>query len=356
MNTARHRTPQAHALSSLQFLVLASNFLLKVVIFNVAYLIQLVVADFGTDLFAGEVRSLTFLFCVLVVNLVTYAFYRGFTTPILPAQTARVSPEVNALIVGLLFVGMLASYLALGQKTLSLSSSTALLAIAANSRAAACLGLAIFTVGVPEAIAQDEYIPIIFCAVLNIYVFLPWLLTRARRLLYVLGTMAVALVATLSAYYVTVRYNLFKLIERVFEQAAPLSWEGSPLLWFNPKAVVGGMPDERTVMAMDGVWDAQFKVTYLIVNAPVFGSAFLLVFAFALGLFCARTLSDCRLRHTNVLKNFLKLKLIMILVEVLGEKLFDLERIAAYLLMIAGIVLLETLWTSGKSTRVSAAR
>jgi hypothetical protein len=251
-------------------------------------------------------------------------------------------------------VGFALAYFAFDQKVLSLALSLALLSIAANSRVIALISFLLFVAGVPEAIAQDEYIPLIFAALLNLYVFLPWLKTNGRGLLYLLCIATLCLLLALATYYIEYRYSPFKLIERIFEQAAPLSWQGNPWLWFKPRGIIDGMPDERTVLVMDGTWDAQFKVTYLIVNAPFLGSLFLLAFAYVLGAFASRTLMDCRRKNSNVLKNFLKLKLLIILMEVLGEKVFDIEKIVAYTALILLVELLER--TGARPSRSHAPR
>lgn len=325
-----------------EFVVVSTSFLLKVVVFDLAYLVFLAASEFTTDLFVNTVSEGQFFLCVVVVNAMAYLLRKGLVTP--PGSASHVrptDPNINLLVVTTVIVGFTLAYLALGQKTLSLSSSVALLAIAANNRAIALLAFAIFVAGIPEAIALDEYIPIVFCAVVNLYVFLPWLKTKGRRLFYVLCFAAFGLLVALATYYIVYRYSAFKLIERIFEQAAPLSWEGSPWRWFQPHGIIDGMPDERTSLVMDGTWDAQFKVTYLIVNAPIFGSLFLLAFAYLLGLFASRTLLDCRRRNSNVLKNFLKLKLLLILIEVLGEKVTDLEKIVAYAVLILLVELFD---------------
>lgn len=329
-------------IGTLEFVVLCTSFLLKVLIFALAYVVFLADSEFTTDLFVNTISEGKFLFCIVVVNAMAYLLYTGLVTPrVVTGRLRPTDPHINLLAVTTVIVGFTFAYFALGQKTLSLSSSMALLAIAANNRAIALLSLAIFVAGVPEAIALDEYIPLISCAVLNLYVFLPWLKTKGRRLFYVLCIAAFGLLVALATYYIEYRYSAFKLIERIFEQAAPLSWEGSPWRWFQPYGIIDGMPDERTSLVMDGTWDAQFKVTYLIVNAPIFGSLFLMAFAYLLGVFASRTLMDCRLRNSNVLKNFLKLKLLLILVEVLGEKVSDLEKIVAYTALILLVELFD---------------
>lgn len=338
-------TAAPRLLARLRFAVIASNFLLKVVILNFAFLVYLVAADFETDLFVGEVTRGTFVWCVLIVNAMAYALYRGIASERNRARGPGViAPSVNALVIGIVAVVFVAGFLALDQKVLSLSASLALLAIAANSKALSLAAAVVFAAGVPQAIALDEFIPLMFCAVLNIYVFLPWLVTRGRRLLWTLVGGVFFGVLALSAYYVNVRYNPFKLVERIFEQAAPLSWRGDPLLWFHPWATIGGMPTEREILVLEGTWDAQFKVTYLIVNAPLLGSAFLLVFAYLLGRFTGQTLRDCEAPHANVLQNFLKLKFVLVLVEVLGEKITDPGKLLAYVLLIGALALLQALW------------
>ena len=107
------------------------------------------------------------------------------------------------------------------------------------------------------------------------------------------------------------------------------------------------MPEERELLVLEGTWDAQFKVTYLIVNAPILGTAFLLVFAYLLGRFTGSTVLNCQLSGTNVLTNFLRLKLLLILIELMGEKVTDPIKIAAYVLLILGITAFESLWTAG---------
>ncbi len=342
-------TSAPRLLAQLQFVVLGSNFLLKVVILNLAYVVFLLTSGFGTDLFTDDVDGATFLYAVVSVNTMAYAFYRGLASPRNRATDGgRIDASVNGAVVIVVAAIFVLSFVALGQKILSLSASLALLSVAANSRRVAFVALAIFLAGVPQAVAMDEYIPLIFCALLNVFVFLRWLATRGRRVLLLLVVVGTLFVLALSVYYIGFRYNPFKLVERIFEQAAPLSWRGSPWLWFNPFAVIGGMPAERELMVLDGAWDAQFKVTYLIVNAPVFGTAFLLVFAYTLGRFTGRTLLNCQLPGSNVLNNFLRLKLLLVLVELMGEKVTDPAKIAAYVLLIASITLFESLWTAGQ--------
>jgi hypothetical protein len=325
-----------------EYVVLCSSFLLKVLIFGLAYLVFLADSDFTTDLFVNTISDGKFLFSVVVTTAMAYLLYKGLVTPsVVPHSRRSVDPHINLAVIIAVIVGFTFIYFALGQKILSLSLSLALLSIAANSRAIALISLSIFVGGVPEAIAQDEYIPLVFAAVLNIYVFLPWLKTRGRRLLYALCIAALILLVALATYYIEYRYSPFKLIERIYEQAAPLSWEGSPWLWFQPYGIIEGMPEERTSLVMDGTWDTQFKVTYLIVNAPLFGSLFLMAFAYLLGAFASRTLMDCRRANSNVLKNFLKLKLLLILIEVLGEKVSDIEKVAAYFALILLVDLFE---------------
>lgn len=324
-----------------EFMVVSTSFLLKVVIFNLAYLVSLEEPTLTTDLFVNVVSDGQFFFSVAVVNAITYLLYKGFVTPDIARRVRQCNPYINRLVIAVVIIGFTLAFLALEQKILSLSLSVALLAIAANSRTIALLALIIFIAGIPEAIMLDEYIPIIFGAVANFYVFLPWLKTKGRRLFYVLCIVAFGLLVVLATYYIEYRYGLFKLIERIFEQAAPLSWRGSPWLWFEPNGILDGMPFERTLMVMNGTWDGQFKVTYLITNAPIFGSLFLMIFAYLIGIFASRTLADCRRHNSNVLKNFLKLKLLLILIEVLGEKVTDLERVVAYAALILLIELFE---------------
>jgi len=349
---ARNRqagTTDSPLLVRLQFIVLASNFLIKALILNIGFGVFALTAGFGTDLFSEEIYGFTFLYCLLVVNLTAYAFYRGMSSRRnRSSDLGRVDDSVNYVLIVVVSLVFVASFVGLGQKILSLSASLALLAIAANSRLLAVISLAIFVAGVPEAIALDEFIPLIFCAVLNIFVFLPWLATKGRKLLIVLGLVGLALLIALSFYYIGFRYNAFKLVERIFEQAAPLSWQGSAWLWFNPHAVLGGMPEEREVMVLEGTWDAQFKVTYLVANAPVLGSAFLLSLGYLLGRFAGRTLLNCRLPHSNVLSNFIRLKLLLILIEVMGEKVTDPGKIVAYLGIIAMLSVFDWLWTGGR--------
>ncbi len=350
----RRRVPDRMAvpLGTPEFVVLSTSFLLKVVVFDLAYLVFLAASEFTTDLFVNTVSEGRFLLCVVVVNAMAFLLRKGMVMPSGPLVHVRpTDPNINLLFVTTVIVGFTLSYLALGQKTLSLSSSVALLAIAANNRAIAGLALAIFVAGIPEAIALDEYIPIVFCAVVNLYVFLPWLKTKGRRLFYVLCITAFGLLVALATYYIAYRYSAFKLIERIFEQAAPLSWEGSPWRWFQPHGIIDGMPDERISLVMEGTWDAQFKVTYLIVNAPVFGSLFLLAFAYLLGRFAARTLADCRRRSSNVLKNFLRLKLLLILIEVLGEKVSDVEKIVVYAALILLVELFDQAFSRPRRRR-----
>jgi len=336
-----------------EYMVLCSSFLLKVVIFVLAYLVFLADSEFTTDLFVNTISQGKFLFSVVVTTAMAYLLYKGLTTRrVVPHCRRSIGPYINLAVITAVIVGFTSTYFALGQKTLSLSSSLALLSIAANSGIIALISLSIFVAGVPEAIALDEYIPLIFAAVLNIFVFLPWLKTRGRSLLYVLCIAALLLLIALATYYIQYRYSPFKLIERIFEQAAPLSWEGNPWLWFQPYGIIDGMPVERTSLVMDGTWDAQFKVTYLIVNAPFFGSLFLMAFAYLLGAFASRTLMDCRQVNSNVLKNFLKLKLLLILIEVLGEKVSDLEKVAAYVVLILLVDLFER--ASARSRRSRA--
>lgn len=327
-----------------EFVVIGTSFLLKLVIFNLAYLVFLAELIFTTDLFVNTVTEGQFFFCVVVVNAIACLLYKGLVT--ISDDWCRESrrpfdPNINLLAIAVVIIGFTLASFALEQKILSLSLSVALLAIAANSKVIALFAFAIFAAGVPEAIMLDEYIPIIFGAVINFYVFLPWLKTKGRRLFYVLCIVAFGLLVALATYYIEYRYSPFKLIERIFEQAAPLSWEGSPWQWFEPNGILDGMPPERTSMVMNGTWDGQFKVTYLIVNAPIFGSLFLLIFAYLIGIFGSRTLMDCRRRNSNVLKNFLNLKLLLILIEVLGEKVTDLERVVAYAALILLIELFE---------------
>jgi hypothetical protein len=332
----------------LQFVVLASNFLLKVLILNLAYVVFLLTSDFGTDLFTEDVDGITFLFAVVIVNAMAYAFYRGLASPHNASTDAgRLDVSLNRALVLVITAIFALSFVVLGQKILSLSASMALLSIAANSRRVACLSLAIFAAGVPQAIVLDEYIPLIFCAVLNLFVFLPWLATRGRKALLLLAVTAMLLMLALSVYYIVFRYNAFKLVERIFEQAAPISWRGNPWLWFNPYALIGGMPEERELLVLDGTWDAQFKVTYLIVNAPILGTAFLLAFAYVLGRFTGSTVLNCQLPGSNVLTNFLRLKLLLILIELMGEKVTDPIKITVYVLLILGITAFESLWTAG---------
>jgi hypothetical protein len=92
----------------------------------------------------------------------------------------------------------------------------------------------------------------------------------------------------------------------------------------------------------------------LIVNAPILGSAFLLSVAYILGRFTGRTLRNCCARNSNVLNNFLKLKLILILIEIMGEKVTDPGKILAYVVLIAGIAALESVWVRGTPTRAQA--
>ncbi len=353
----KRRTAAATAGVSLgtpEFVVVSTSFLLKVVVFDLAYLVYLADSDFTTDLFVSAVSAGQYLLCFVVVNAMAYLLYKGLVTlPRRVSHAASTDPNINLLFITIVIVGLTLAYLVLGQKTLSLSSSLALLSIAANSRAIALLALAIFVAGVPEAIALDEYIPIIFCAVVNFYVFLPWLKNQGRRLFYFLCVVGFGLLVALATYYIAYRYSTFKLIERIFEQAAPLSWEGSPWRWFHPGGILEGMPDERTLLVIAGTWDAQFKVTYLIVNAPIFGSLFLLAFAYLLGRFASRTLIDCRRRNSNALKNFLKLKLLLILIEILGEKVTNLEKIIFFV----ALILLVELFDQAKSLpRLSRAR
>lgn len=94
-------------------------------------------------------------------------------------------------------------------------------------------------------------------------------------------------------------------------------------------------------MVMNSTQAGQFKVTYLIMKAPLFGSLFLLILDYLIGIFVSRTLMDCRRRNSNVLKNFLKLKLLLILIKVLGDKVTDLERVVAYASLILLIKLFE---------------
>lgn len=327
-----------------EFVVIATSFLLKLVIFDLAYLAFLEELIFTTDLFVNTVTEGQFFFCVVVINAIAYLLYKGFVTigdDWWRESRCSFDPNINLLVIAAVIFGFTLASLALEQKILSLSLSVALLAIAANSRVIALFACAIFVAGVPEAIMLDEYIPIIFGAVVNFYVFLPWLKTKGRRLLYMLCTVAFGFLVALATYYIEYRYSPFKLIERIFEQAAPLSWEGSPWRWFEPNGILDGMPPERTSMVMNGTWDGQFKVTYLIVNAPLFGSLFLLIFAYLIGIFASRTLMDCRRRNSNVLKNFLKLKFLLILIEVLGEKVTDIERVVAYASLILLIELFE---------------
>ena len=333
-----------------EFLVVGASFLLKVVIFNLSFLVYIWEPDFTTDLFVSMISGSQFFMTIVVANAMTYLLYKGFVTPhsALCGGRSR-NPNNDLFVILVVTVGQILAYIILGQKNLSLSSSIALLAIAANNRAIALLALAVFVAGLPEAIALDEYIPIIFCAVINFYVFLPWLKTKGRYLFYVLCIAGFGLVLALATYYIAYRYSLFKLIERIFEQAAPLSWRGSPWNWFLPYRVLDGMPDERTVLVMEGAWDAQFKVTYLIVNSPIFGSLFLLLFAYLLCRYGSRTLMDCRRPSSNILKNFLKLKLFLILIQVLGEKVADIEKIIAYFALIFLVVLFEqTILLSGR--------
>ncbi len=332
-----------------EFVVVATSFLLKLVIFDLAYLVFLAEPAFTTDLFVNLVTKGQFFFCVAVVNATAYLFYNGFVTPIGVRRMRSCDPMINLFVIAAVIIGFTLASLVLGQKILSLSLSVALLAIAANSRVIAVLAFVIFITGIPEAVMLDEYIPIIFGAVVSFYVFLPWLKTKGRRLFYVLCIVAFGLLVALATYYIEYRYSPFKLIERIFEQAAPLSWEGSPWHWFEPNGILDGMPPERTSMVMNGTWDGQFKVTYLIVNAPIFGSLFLLIFAYLIGVFASRTLMDCRRRNSNVLKNFLKLKLLLILIEVLGEKVTDLERVVAYAALILLLELFEQVSTLPRS-------
>ena len=334
--TANLKSAIGPAMGFFQFLIFSSSLLLKIIILNLAYLVYLASPEFSTDLFVNQIDGFSFFYCAVVVNAVAYLFHRGFTKPV--PQLARrnaIDPSINLTVIFLVLAGLTLSYFALGQKALSLSISTALLGIAANSRVVSLIALLLFAEGVPEALSQDEYIPLIFGALINFFVFMPWLLTKGRVFFYILLIVGGVLMSGLISYYIFFRYNLFKLVERIFEQAAPLSWEGSPLLWFMPHSIIGGMPDERVLMAMNGEWDAQFKMTYLVGNAPIFGSLFLLCFAYLLGRFSATTLIDCQTEGSSVLKNFLKLKLIVILVEVLGEKVFDLEKILVYAALIA---------------------
>jgi hypothetical protein len=338
-----HEAATAHVpLGTPEFVVISASFLLKVAIFNLAYLVFLADSDFTTDLFVSYVSADQYFLCFVVVNAMVYLLHKGLVT--LPGRERRAAPtdpKINLLFIASMIFGLTLAYLVLEQKTLSLSSSLALLAIASNSRAIALLALVTFVVGVPEAIALDEYIPIMFCAIVNVYVFLPWLKNQGRHLFYILCVAGFGLLVALATYYIAYRYSAFKLIERIFEQAAPLSWEGSPWHWFHSQGILEGMPDERTLLVIAGTWDAQFKVTYLIANAPIFGSLFLLAFAYLLGLFAARTLTDCRRRESNALKNFLKLKLLLILIEVLGEKVTDFDRIISYTTLILIVELFD---------------
>jgi hypothetical protein len=327
-------------LGSPEFVVICTSFLLKLAIFDLAFLAYLEELILTTDLFVNPVTKGQFFFCVVVINAIAYALYKGFVT-IGCVSHRSVDPNINLLVIAAVIVGFTVASVALEQKILSLSLSVALLAIAANSRVIALFAFAIFVAGVPEAIMLDEYIPIIFGAVVNFYVFLTWLKTKGRSLFYVLCFVAFGLLVALATDYIEYRYSPFKLIERIFEQAAPLSWEGSPWRWFDPNGILDGMPPERTAMVMNGTWDGQFKVTYLIVNAPLFGSLFLLILAYLIGIFASLTLMDCRRRNSNVLKNFLKLKLLIMLIEVLGEKVTDLERVVAYASLILLIELFE---------------
>ncbi len=336
-----------------EFLVVSASFLLKLVIFNLSFLVYVWEPDFTTDLFVSVISGSQFFMTIVVANAMAYLLYKGLVTPYSALSGVRRRNPANDLFIILaVVIGQVVTYKILGQKTLSLSSSIALLAIAANNRTIALLALAVFAAGLPEAIALDEYIPIIFCAVINFFVFLPWLKTKGRYLFYVLCITGCGLVVALATYYIAYRYSLFKLIERIFEQAAPLSWRGSPWNWLLPHGVLDGMPPERMALVMEGAWDAQFKVTYLIVNSPIFGSLFLLLFAYLLGRFGSRTLMDCRRPGSSILKNFLKLKLFLILIEVLGEKVAELEKIIAYFALIFVVELFEQVSSlSGRSPR-----
>lgn len=337
-----------------EFVVLNTSFLLKLLIFNLAYLVFLTAPELTTDLFVSTINGLQFFHAVCVVNAMIFLMYKGFVTSHGVTGSVRsIDSKINQFIIMTVIVALTLIYFLLGQKTLSLSTSMALLAIAANSQGVALLALAIFILGVPEAIALDEYIPIIFCALINVYVFLPWLKAKGRRFFYMLIVLGLALLIALATYYIVYRYSPFKLIERIFEQAAPLSWEGSPWLWVQPKAILSGMPEERITLVMNGTWDAQFKVTYFIRNSPVIGSIFLLLCAYLLGAFAARTLKSCRSKKSNVATNFLKLKLLLILLEVLGEKVSDVERILAY---VALILLIELLYASAVPRRLRLRR
>lgn len=340
-----------------EFVVLCMSFLLKVLIFILAYVVFLADSEFTTDLFVNSISQSQFLFCIVVVSVMTYLLYTGLVTPrIKTGHVRRLDPSINLFFIVAIIIGYTVAYFALAQKTLSLSSSLALLAIAANNGAVALLSLAIFALGTPQGIAQDEYIPLIFCGLLNLYVFLPWLTTKGKCFLLAIYTTTAILIALLATYYVAYRYSAFKLVERIFEQAAPLSWEGKAWLWFQPNGVIEGMPFERTLAVMDGTWDAQFKATYLIVNAPIFGSLFLMIFAYLLGTFAARTLINCRQKHSNVLKNFLKLKLLLILIETLGEKVSDTEKLMTYIALIILIETFELLSARSRSKNPSTVR
>jgi hypothetical protein len=301
--------------------IIGASFFLKAGLLNVSLILFILIPDFTTDLFVETPTPVMFLFCVLIVNSMAFLFCRAFLAPIGVSQsTYRLDRGVNLALALGIAISLAAAFVVFEQKILNFSSSMALLGIAFNSRLISLIAFLIFLSGVPEALILDEYIPLVFCGLINFYVFLPWLKSRGTILLFLFSSALVALIVLLADYYVSDRYDPFKLFERIYEQAAPMSWPGSALRWFQPNGILEGMPSERVVLVVTGEWNAQFQVTYLIANSPILGALFLLVGAHLVGRFGARSLNVCRDLGSNVLTNFLRLKVLLLLIEILGEK------------------------------------